>query len=100
MGEPVGEPGPGYVSSVTLRWIALDRLTPEQRARVPGPGAPFELVEEEVLGTRLPVFARRLTDLPQVLGPGAGRFGCLPFLVFPDREYSFRSILGPVASVA
>jgi acyl-CoA synthetase (AMP-forming)/AMP-acid ligase II len=90
----------GYVSEVTLRWTALDRLTPEQRARVVGPGAPFELVEEDVLGTRMEVFARRQRDLREVLVGGAERFGDLPYLVFPDREFTFRSVLGTVASVA
>ena len=33
-------------------------LTPQEeiRAQLTGPGGPFEIVEEEVLGTRLPVF--------------------------------------------
>src|SRR5205085_1739019 len=68
-----------YVAPVTLRWTALDRLTPEQRARVVGPGAPFELVEEDVLGTKLEVFARRPRDLRQVLAGGAERYGDLPY---------------------
>jgi acyl-CoA synthetase (AMP-forming)/AMP-acid ligase II len=36
----------------------------------------------------------------QVLELGPGRFGDQPFLVFPDRTYTYRSILEPVASVA
>ena len=37
---------------LTLRWHDEERLTPEQRAALSGPGAPFERTMEEVLGRR------------------------------------------------
>ena len=85
---------------MTLRWNALDRLTPEQRAAVAGPGAQLELVDDDVLGAKMPTFARRLRDVRAVLLSGAEQFADLEYLVFPDRTFTFRSVLQPVASVA
>src|SRR4051794_28911021 len=85
---------------VTLRWTGADGLTDEQRTAVMGPGAPLEMVEEDVLGTRLPVFARRWNDVREALIEGSKRFADLQFMVFPDREFTFSSVIQPIASVA
>lgn len=85
---------------VTLRWTGDAGLTDEQRQRILGPGAPFELVEEDVLGTRLLTFARRLRSTRDALVEGGARYGDRPYLVFPDRELSFAGVLEPVAAVA
>jgi acyl-CoA synthetase (AMP-forming)/AMP-acid ligase II len=65
-----------------------------------GPGAPFELVEADVLGVTMPTFVRRARHLRQLLASAADRFGDRPYLVFPERSFTFRSVLTPVASVA
>jgi acyl-CoA synthetase (AMP-forming)/AMP-acid ligase II len=91
---------PGDRSGVTLTWRGADRLTPAQWEAILGPGAPFELVEEDVLGSKLPVFARRWRTVVEGLVEGGRRFPDLEYLVFPDRTLTFSSVLGPVASVA
>ncbi len=94
--------GPSRVGSdeAYLSWSEDERLDPEQRAGLTGPGAPFEMVEEEVLGTPMRVFARRPTSMRQALEVAAGRFGDQPFLIFPDRTFTYATMLDPVAAVA
>jgi acyl-CoA synthetase (AMP-forming)/AMP-acid ligase II len=87
-------------TGLTLRWPDGDRLTESARDSLIGPGAPFELVDADVLGVRMATFAHRPANLRQLLASAADRFGDQPYLVFPDRSLTFRSILGPVASVA
>jgi acyl-CoA synthetase (AMP-forming)/AMP-acid ligase II len=70
---------------VTLRWHDDDRLTPEQRAALCGPGAPFERTVEPVLGADVEIFVQRPHDLVEVLRNAATQFGDRPFLVFTDR---------------
>jgi acyl-CoA synthetase (AMP-forming)/AMP-acid ligase II len=65
-----------------------------------GPGAPFEMVDEPVLGTTMSVFARRPRNARQMLAAGTARSGDQPFLVFPDRTFTFRSLHPPIAAVA
>ncbi len=84
---------------VTLRWPSSP-LPPGARESLIGPGAPFELVEESVAGGRIPVFARRPPNLREVLRAAADRFGPRPYLIFPDRQFTFDSITDPVASAA
>jgi acyl-CoA synthetase (AMP-forming)/AMP-acid ligase II len=83
----------------TLEWpseaiskTVLDTLT--------GPGGVFELREEEVLGARMLVFANRPRSIIAMLRSAAERMGDKPYVVFPDREYTFASILQPIAAVA
>ena len=70
------------------------------RTALIGPGAPFEMQVEEVLGTPTEVFVRRARNLRDLLVSAGARHGDTPYIVFPDREYTYRSVLGPVASVA
>jgi acyl-CoA synthetase (AMP-forming)/AMP-acid ligase II len=70
----------------------LDTLT--------GPGGVFELREEEVLGARMLVFANRPRSIVEMLRGAAERMGDKPYTIFPDREYTFASILQPIAAVA
>jgi acyl-CoA synthetase (AMP-forming)/AMP-acid ligase II len=84
---------------MTLVWP--DAGLPEDVWRsLVGPGTPFELVEEEVLGTVMEVFANRPRTIVEILRGGVERFGGRPYTVFPEREFSFESIIGPVAAVA
>ncbi|MDQ1430501.1 MAG: steroid-24-oyl-CoA synthetase, partial [Actinomycetota bacterium] len=65
-----------------------------------GPGAPFELREEDVLGAPMLVMANRPKTLIDLLHGAAERMGDRPYVIFPDREHTFASILQPIASVA
>ena len=84
---------------VTLRWptaaVPEDVLT-----TLTGAGAPFELADEDVLGARMQVFVRRPKSLVELLLAGAARHGDRPYTVFPDREFTFASIMPAVAAVA
>lgn len=87
-------------SESVLTWT-LDRLLPDtQRAAVTGPGGPFEMADEELLGTKMAVFSRRPTTMRQALEAAAERLGDQPFLIFPERTFSYRSIHAPIAALA
>lgn len=78
--------------SLEAFWRATQELT--------APGAPFEVVEELVLGHRQRVFARRPTSLRAVLERSA-IYGDRDCLVFSDgRRLSFEELPRCVASVA
>jgi len=64
------------------------------------PGGPFELREEEVLGARMLVFANRPRSIIQLLQSAAERMGDKPYTIFPEREYTFSTILQPIGAVA
>ena len=60
-----------------LRWT----VPPERREELMGPGAPFELREQPVLGTRHDVFVNRLPHLRALFDEGTratppGRTSC------------------------
>jgi acyl-CoA synthetase (AMP-forming)/AMP-acid ligase II len=84
---------------MTLTWPSSS-LPEELRLALVGLGAPFELIEEEVLGTPIPVFANRPRTIVEILRSGAEHFAGRPYMVFPERELSFDSVIGPVAAVA
>ena len=68
----------------TLRYRDDERLTPEQRSALSGPGAMFERTTEVVLGAEVEVFVQRPRSLVEVLRTSAETFGDRPYLVFPD----------------
>ena len=49
----------------------------------------FELVDEDVQGTRLSVFAQRPRSMTEVLAKAATAYGEQPYLVGPDRTVTF-----------
>lgn len=63
------------------------------------PGAPFEVVREEVLGEKMLVFKDRLPHLRALL-EGARKHGDAEFIVFEDRRIGFDQFLRQVASTA
>ena len=68
--------------------------------RITGPGMPFEIVEEDVLGERLPVFANRAHSMREIL-LGASRFGERDCYVFGDGyRLTFDQLIPQVASLA
>ena len=71
----------------------------EIRAQLTAPGAPFEIAEEEVLGTRLPVFKTRLRSLPELL-EGSAVHGEKEFMVYGDQRISYAEHHARVAALA
>ena len=84
----------------TLEWHDDELLTPEQRAAVLGPGAPFEIVEEDVQGARVQVFARRPRNVRVMLEEAAENFGDRPFFVFPEQTITFAEMPGIVGQAS
>ena len=84
----------------TLEWHDDELLTPEQHAAVLGPGAPFEIVDDDVQGARVQVFARRPRNVRVMLEEAAHNFGDRPFLVFPEQTITFAEMPGLVGKVA
>jgi acyl-CoA synthetase (AMP-forming)/AMP-acid ligase II len=64
-----------------------------------GPGGPFELATESVLGARMEVFAGRRRSLREILEASI-QHGDLEYLVFDDRRLSFRAHAAAARSVA
>ena len=83
-----------------LRWDEDQALPPPARNALTGPGAPFEMREERVLGTDMRIFLRRPRSARQMLESAAERFGDQPFLIFPDRTYTYKRMLEPVRRMA
>jgi long-chain acyl-CoA synthetase len=78
--------------------VALTRE--EAHARLTATGAPFEMVEEDVLGERMLVFANRHRSLRDPLAASA-QFGDAEYVCFDDgRSLGFTEHLGVVGSVA
>ena len=84
----------------TLRWHDDERLTPEQRAALSGPGAPFERTVEDVLGAPVEVFVQRPRNLVQVLRDAVAQFGDRPYLFFPDETVTFSELPARTAAYA
>ena len=79
-----------------LRWTDGEALDPEAFAGFLGPGGFFELVEEDVLGARLAVFANRQPSIGAMVEAAAGH-GDRPFLVEGDRTVTFADLPARVA---
>jgi len=74
--------------------------TPEEvDAQLFGPGAPFEVTIEEVLGERMHVFAKRVPSLRAYVEASLG-FAEAEYVVFGDRRWTFAAHARAVASVA
>ncbi len=84
----------------TLRWHDDEQLTPEQRAALAGPGAPFERTVEDVLGAPVEVFVQRPRNLVQVLRDAVAQFGDRPYLFFPDETVTFSELPARAAAYA
>jgi acyl-CoA synthetase (AMP-forming)/AMP-acid ligase II len=71
----------------------------ELRARLTGPGAPFEIVEETVLGERMRVFKNRPRSLRELLAASAGQ-GEKEYLVEGGRRIRYADHVRLVAALA
>jgi acyl-CoA synthetase (AMP-forming)/AMP-acid ligase II len=74
-------------------------LLDEIDARLTGPGGPFEIAREEVLGERMPVFRSRRRSLREMLAASAALSG-REYVVHGDRRISYAEHLRLVASTA
>jgi acyl-CoA synthetase (AMP-forming)/AMP-acid ligase II len=84
---------------VRLTWP--DRTCPDAiRDALVGPGAPFELVTEDVLGVPMQVFAQRPRSLREMLRTAAERFADRPYVVFPERSVTYGEMPAAAAAVA
>lgn len=74
--------------------------TPDEvEAQLLGPGGPFEVVPEVVLGERMHVFGQRAPSLRALVERSAG-FGDAEYVVFGERRITFAEHARAVASVA
>ena len=72
----------------------------DAEARLLAPGAPFEMVEEDVLGEQMAVFKTRHRSLREMLEKSA-QFGDKPYVSFDDgRHLTFTEHLDVVGSIA
>jgi acyl-CoA synthetase (AMP-forming)/AMP-acid ligase II len=92
--------GGATAAGVTLRYTDDQRLTPEQRAALSGPGAPFETRIERVLGADTQVFVQRPHDLVEVLRTSAAQFVDRPYLVFPQETVTFGDVPERAGAIA
>ena len=76
-------------------------MTPKEeiRAQLTGPGGPFEIIEEDVRGVRLPVFKERLRSLRDLLAQSANH-GDKELMVYQDRRITYSENLAQIASLA
>ena len=73
----------------TMRWHESDLLPEDLWKAMCGPGAPFELVEEEVFGHPLAVFSQRPRNMRDVMLSAAERHADSPYLVFGDETVTY-----------
>jgi steroid-24-oyl-CoA synthetase len=71
----------------------------EAVAAVTGPGGPFELVEQEVLGQKVRVFENAPPSLRALFAASRAR-GDAPFLVYEDERLSFAEVMTRVDALA
>ncbi len=83
-----------------LRWQGAAALPDAVREALLGPGAPFELVTEPVLGHDHVVFARRPRTLRQMLDGQAAAVPDQAFLISPEREWTYREAVEHIDATA
>ncbi|HEY1701792.1 MAG TPA: class I adenylate-forming enzyme family protein [Trebonia sp.] len=83
-----------------LRWRGADALPAAAREALTGPGAPFEIVTEAVLGHDHAVFARRPRALRQLLDSQAAATPDVPFLISPSRQWTYREAAADIDATA
>jgi acyl-CoA synthetase (AMP-forming)/AMP-acid ligase II len=83
-----------------LRWQGASVLPGAVRDALLGPGAPFELVTEPVLGHDHVVFARRPRTLRQMLDAQAAAVPDQAFLISPEREWTYREAVEHIGATA
>src|SRR4051812_26200125 len=80
--------------------MTAQTMTQEQaHATLTAPGAPFEVVQEDVLGHRMKVYKQRFTSLRDVAAFAQTRGDTDTFLVYGDRRWSTAAFLREANSV-
>jgi long-chain acyl-CoA synthetase len=69
------------------------------QAKLTAPGAPFELVEEEVGGVRLPMYRNAARTLPEAIAAGRVH-GDKEFMVYGEERWSFTRFFADVDALA
>ncbi len=96
-GSPAAAPAP----PCTLEWRADELLPPDLRAALTGPGAPFEIVTEDVLGAPALVFHRRPPNLRAVFEQAGQDHADKTFIVSPEgEEITYADAVARVARIA
>jgi acyl-CoA synthetase (AMP-forming)/AMP-acid ligase II len=75
-------------------------MPPAAEAALTGPGGPFELVTEPVLGYDHVVFARRPRTLRAMFDAQAARTPDVPYLISPEREWTYRQAADDIGALA
>ena len=83
-----------------LRWQGAAALPDAVREALLGPGAPFELVTEPVLGHDHVVFAQRPRALRRMLDAQAAARPDQAFLISPEREWTYREAVEDIDATA
>jgi acyl-CoA synthetase (AMP-forming)/AMP-acid ligase II len=86
-------------SPAIANWSA-ESIAPEVRAALLGPGAPFELRDEQVLGVTVQVFASRPASMSDVLSRAVAAHPDRVFLTFPDEQLRYRDAADEIARIA
>jgi acyl-CoA synthetase (AMP-forming)/AMP-acid ligase II len=92
--------GSASTAGARLDWVVGDLLPADVRAALIGPGAPFEMVVEPVLGHPVPVFARRPPHLRALLDEAVAASPTAPFLVAGERRWTFAEARADVDALA
>lgn len=87
-------------SSAHLRWVGAEVLAAETGHALLGPGGPFELTTEPVLGCPHTVFARRPQTLRETLNRQTADYRDLVFLASPERTWTFGDALAHIDALA
>lgn len=85
---------------MTLEWTEPEMLDPAWVEGLLAPDKMFGLVDEDVLGCKLPVFALRPRSIRQVLLDGGEKHGDREALIGHERTVSFAGLPAEVAAVA
>ncbi len=94
---PAPSPAPTKGTTVAEPVVSYEEAT----ARLTAPGAPFEIVEEEVHGEVVQVFKNRPPHLRAMLVDSVARFGDATYVHFDDgRSLTFAEHADVVASIA
>jgi acyl-CoA synthetase (AMP-forming)/AMP-acid ligase II len=83
-----------------LRWVGADNVAPEVTRAILGPGQPFELVSDVVLGTEVCVFANRPRTLRAALELCTDDLLDEPALISPTRHWSYRQMRQDIDALA
>jgi acyl-CoA synthetase (AMP-forming)/AMP-acid ligase II len=83
-----------------LRWSGADCLDENLHTALFGPGAPFELVVEDVLGAPVEVFVQRPASVTAILDTAVAAYPDRTYLNFPDDSLTYADVATKVEQLA